>query len=239
MAKLKNDIVTAIVAGVAVKLIWDWAQSPEAQKWLGPWWPGNLGKDPSMYRPETLPKGTGMPDEGEPREVAAVRTPMSSQGEWEDLWWKALEEVEPQALTVPGANNAVKMFMAHSAREVGKAGPGQSMYHYNPGFITSRSGPYFVMKKKDGTRDEKYHYIVFNFPQQGAVYMLNMIKRKWPEAWAAAWTGDTTAYVQGLHGGEPGGYSETSFNGYWPQLDKLYKEFGGDEGGNVIPFPAM
>lgn len=235
MAKLKNDIVTAIVAGVAVKLIWDWAQSPAGQAFLGPLWPGNLGKDPSLYKPETLPKGTGMPDTGPLRQLPAVHTPMSGQKEWEDVWWKALEEVEPNALTVPGTGNAVKMFMAHSAREIGKAGPKQSMYHYNPGFLTTNSGPYFLWPADD----TKHKYIVFNFPQQGVVYMLRKIKDKWPEAWEAAWTGDTTAYVKGLKVGEPGGYAETSFNGYWPMLDKLYKELGGEAGGNVIPFPAM
>lgn len=215
--KVLQDIIVAIAAGIAVKILYDrFIEGPGK----------NLGKSPSLYTPDSLPKGTGMPGEGPLQQIPAVRTPMSNQKEWEDAWWSALEEIDPQALALPGAGNAVKMFMAHSAREVGKLGA--SMYHFNPGFITTGTGNYFLVgKNKDGTADTTHKYMIFNFPKQGAVYMLDMIRRKWPEAWEAAWTGDTTAYVKGLHGGEPGGYSETTFNGYWPLFDRLYKELGG------------
>ncbi len=238
MAKsLKDEVLIAVAAGVAVKLIWDWANSPAGQQFLGPLWPGNLGKPGSLYRPESMPHGTGMPGEGPLEQVKAVKTKVDTSGkDWEDVWWKAVEEVQPEFLTLPGASNLVRMLMTHSAREVGQ--DTGSMYHYNPGFITTASGQYFLWPESD----KVHKYMVFNFPKQGAVYMANMVKEKWPEAWEAGFRGDPRGYAAGLKHGKNGAqWYETSEKTYGDLLQKLWDDrYNPDKGGGqVIPFPAM
>jgi hypothetical protein len=102
----------------------------------------------------------------------------------------------------PAYNQPAAVFALQGAVE---SGNGKSCYNYNIGNITTVSGDYFL----NPDTDTIHKYKVYLTPLQSAVDHVSMVKRRWPDAYKAAYLGSLDFFVRGLRTGEQGGYAES------------------------------
>ena len=189
-----------------------------------------------LWKRETsvsLPTGTSIPMQGDPSEVPRVKTPLDAVG-LPNLFNSALQVVE-QAVelgpdhspeSMPPSDDydlAARVFAMQCALETDD---GRSLYHFNTGNVTTEQGQYFL----NPPTDTKHHYAVFLYPLQGAVEQVRRIKRKWPDAYRAAFSGSVTGFCRGLKPANAPQYFEADEGTYRAGMLARGKRFGWDSG---------
>jgi hypothetical protein len=147
----------------------------------------------------SLPSGARLPGSGKLREVPKVQTRLDWSG-FPQLFNQAAQIVERETFgleelvrdwvnlspAVPEPSddyeNAAKVFATQADVE---SDGGRAVYHYNMGNLTVATGDYFL----NPSSDTAHKYGVYLYPLQGAVAMLALIKRRWPEAYKTAYLG--------------------------------------------------
>lgn len=164
----------------------------------------------------SLPKGVRLPETGDLREVPAVQTPLDASG-LVPLYNRALQIVEggfPGEYSLlkflrerdivslsfdvpdpdPEYDVAARVFAAHSALETGY---GRDVWNFNTGNVTVGKGDYFLNPRVRAA----LKFGSYNFPLQGAVAHVDRVKRLWPDAYRAAYSGMISAYARALQAG--------------------------------------
>jgi hypothetical protein len=191
----------------------------------------------------SLPSGAGVPMQGDLQQVDAVLTAMDPAG-FADLYNAALQvtedtftlDVQPDAFPVPPPPDPdydlpARVFAMQAAVE---SGNGRSVYHWNLGNVTTSSGQFFL----NPPTDTRHRYAVFLYPLQAARAHVQLVKRKWPEAYRAAYSGDVTTFAKELRpAGKPAYYegdanlpSDKRWKPYRDAMLARGKRFGWDAG---------
>jgi len=184
----------------------------------------------------SLPDGAHLPMTGPLNEKPALRTPLDPNG-FPALFNAALQVVEGPALMpdfAPGHSPvppepdddydlAARIFAMQAAVE---SDDGRAVYHFNMGNLTTAQGDYFL----NPPSDTRHRYSVFLYPLQGAVAQVERVKRLWPKAYKAAYSGSVTAFAHELV--PPGGlqYYEAPEKPYRDAMLARGKRFGWDSG---------
>lgn len=155
-----------------------------------------------------------MPETGDLRQVPAVPTRLDVSG-FEGLYNRAVQVVDrPGALALEDFlrakdvvslsfespepseeyNTPAAMFASHAAVETDD---GRSVFNFNLGNITVTRGDYYLNPKVTAP----LRFGNYNFPLQGAVAHVARIKRLWPEAYKAAFSGNIDGYASALQSG--------------------------------------
>jgi hypothetical protein len=168
-----------------------------------------------------LPAGARMPLTGVLRLVEAVRTWLDPAG-FPELFALAAQIVEsPWARAAEASRDLVylspdvppldpayipagRVFAAHAAFETRA---GAAVYNYNVGNLTTARGDWYELPS------DARKYASFNYPLQAAVAMVSRIRRLWPIAYRAAYSGAIDAYARGLVSG-PRRYYESDPSEY-------------------------
>jgi len=160
-----------------------------------------------VLRSHTAQASSSMPAGIAPNEVPRVQTITYRDqmvGAFANEWrLRYLEEPSPEVLS---------LLVAHWALEVNR---GKSMYNWNPGNLTTRSGAYYL------NGDPKYHYKAFNNLFDGIDGLLDWYWNH-PPVWNALKSGDPFAFGAAL---KSVGYYEADEATYSNTLSKLASEF--------------
>ncbi len=183
----------------------------------------------------SLPAGAGIPMQGDLLKVDRVPTPMDPLG-FPALLNGALQIVErsitldpsPSEFPKPPAPDPdydlpARVFSMQAAFE---CGDGRSCYHWNLFNVTTTAGMYYLNPESDTV----HRYAVYTYPLQAAVSALQLIKRKWPDAYKAAYSGAVTAYVRALKPEGKPQYFEADAGVYTAGMLARGKKFGWDSG---------
>lgn len=192
----------------------------------------------SWFKNEThvsLPSGAGIPGQGDLLKVDRVPTPMDPKG-FVELFNGALQIVErgitldpnpsefPKAPPVdPEYDLPARVFASQAAFE---SGDGKSVYHWNLDNVTTLAGMYFL----NPDSDEVHKYAVYTYPLQAAVAAVSLVKRKWPDAYRAAYSGMISAFVAALKPEGKPGFFEADAGVYTKGVLARAKKFGWDSG---------
>lgn len=190
----------------------------------------------SRWKDETsvsLPSGTNLPMQGDPHEVPAQRTPLDVVG-FPNLFNSALQIVEraiqlgpehsPTSLEPDSDYDlAARVFSMQAALETNN---GLAVYHYNTGNVTTAQGDYYL----NPSTDTRHKYAVFLYPLQGAVEQVRRVKRLWPDAYKAAYSGSVAGFAKGLKPEGKPQYYEASEASYRAGMLARGKQFGWDAG---------
>jgi hypothetical protein len=169
----------------------------------------------------SLPSGAGIPNQGDLVQVDRVLTAMDPHG-FPDLFNAALQVVE-NTITLdvplsdfpkppepdPEYDLPARVFAMQAAFE---SNDGKSVYHWNADNLTTAKGMYFL----NPDSDTRHKYTVFTYPLQFAVAAVDMVKRQWPDAYRAAYSGSVTAFARGL---KPAGKPQ-----FYEADEKTYRE---------------
>lgn len=183
----------------------------------------------------SLPTGAGVPMQGDLQQVDAVLTVMDPAG-FPDLYNAALQvaenvvtlDVQPDAFPKPPPPDPeydlpARVFAMQGAVE---SGNGRSAYHWNLGNVTTTEGQFFL----NPPTDTKHRYAVFLYPLQAALAQVQLVKKRWPEAYRAAYSGSVTAFVKGLKPEGKPQYFEAAEKPYRDAMLERGKRFGWDAG---------
>jgi hypothetical protein len=192
----------------------------------------------SWFKGETavsLPAGAGVPGQGELLRVDRVPTPLDPKG-FPDLFNAALQVVE-RAITLdpspaefpkppapdPEYDLPARVLAMQAAFE---SNDGKAVYHWNLDNVTTLAGMYYLNPESDTV----HRYAVYTYPLQAAVAAVELVKRKWPDAYRAAYSGAVTAYAHALKpAGKPAFY-EADETVYRDGMLARGKRFGWDSG---------
>lgn len=183
----------------------------------------------------SLPSGAGVPGQGELLKVDRVPTPMDPKG-FVDLFNGALQIVE-RGITLdvnpgefpkapppdPEYDLPARVFAMQAAFE---CGDGRSCYHWNLDNVTTTAGMYYL----NPDSDTAHKYAVYTYPLQAAVAAVELVKRKWPDAYRAAYSGAVTAYVHALKPAGKPQFFEADETVYRDGMLARGKRFGWDAG---------
>lgn len=190
----------------------------------------------SKWQQETsvsLPSGSSLPMQGDPHEVPPLLTELDPHG-FPALFNAALQVLE-RAIDLgpshspappppdPEYDLAARVFAMQAALETDN---GRAMYHYNTGNVTTESGAYFL----NPPQDTKHKYAVFLYPLQGALEQVRRVKRLWPAAYRAAFSGSVTGFASGLKPDQGLQYFDTSAETYRKGMLARGKLFGWNDG---------
>ncbi len=192
----------------------------------------------SWFKGETsvsLPAGAGIPHQGELLKVDRVPTPMDPRG-FVELFNGALQIVE-RGITLdvnpsefpkapppdPDYDLPARVFAMQAAFE---SNDGRAVYHWNLDNVTTTAGMYYLNPETD----ERHRYAVYTYPLQAAVAALELVKRKWPDAYRAAFSGAVTAYVNALKPEGKPQFFEADAAPYLAGMLARGKKFGWDSG---------
>lgn len=183
----------------------------------------------------SLPTGAGIPHTGDLIPVDRVRTAMDPKG-FPDLFNAALQVVEnvvtldivPDAFPKapppdPEYDLPARVFAMQAAFE---SGDGKSAYHWNLDNVTTAGGMYFL----NPDTDTRHKYAVYTYPLQAAVAAVDLIKRRWPDAYKAAYSGAVTAFVHALKPEGKPQFFEANEKVYRDGMLARGKAFGWDAG---------
>ncbi len=183
----------------------------------------------------SLPSGAGIPGQGELLKVDRVPTPMDPTG-FPALFNGALQIVErgitldvnPSEFPKPPAPDPeydlpARVFAMQAAFE---SGDGRSVYHWNLDNVTTTAGMFFL----NPDNDTVHRYAVYTYPLQAAVAAVELVKRKWPDAYRAAYSGAVTAYVSALKPPGKPQFFEADAGVYLAGMLARGKKFGWDSG---------
>jgi len=169
------------------------------------------------YRPNTpdlapIPDlDTTSPTMGQPNQVEAVRTAISA-----DQAKKYLSAAFTAAFKRTPSKYEIAMLLAQSALETRDW---KAMWNWNFGNVnTSQKYPWFDLR--DG-----HKYRAFTSPEQGALYFILFLKRRYPTAWALLGTRDPRGFAEALKSGEPYSYYEGDVNKYASYLETQYVRY--------------
>lgn len=183
----------------------------------------------------SLPAGAGIPGQGDLIKVDRVPTPMDPRG-FPALLNGALQYVE-RGLTLdvnpsefpkppdpdPEYDLPARVFAMQAAFE---CGDGRSCYHWNLFNVTTTGGMYYLNPETDTV----HRYAVYTYPFQAAVAAVQLVKRKWPDAYKAAFSGMVTAYVRALKPEGKPQFFEANVDVYLAGVLARGKKFGWDSG---------
>lgn len=180
------------------------------------WKARSFGSSLSSALTPSLPDGVHLPETGPLHQVAAVKTPLDPSGLL-DLYNRAAQIVErPLAASwledvlrahdivslswdVPAVDEEYRvpaaMFASQACVETDS---GRSVFNFNLGNLTVVKGDFYRNPKVTAP----LNFGSFNFPLQGAVAHVARVKRLWPEAYKAAFSGTIDAYARGLQDGK-------------------------------------
>ena len=183
----------------------------------------------------SLPSGAGIPNQGDLQQVDRVRTVMDPV-DFPALFNGALQVVEnvftldvvpdefPKAPPPdPEYDLPARVFAMQAAFE---SGNGKSVYHWNVDNLTTAKGLFFL----NPDSDTRHRYTVFTYPLQAAVAAVDMVKRQWPDAYRAAYSGSVTAFARGLKPEGKPQFFEASEKTYRDGMLAAGKRFGWDAG---------
>ncbi len=183
----------------------------------------------------SLPSGAGIPHQGDLIKVDRVPTPMDPRG-FPELLNGALQIVErgitldvnPSEFPKPPAPDPdydlpARVFAMQAAFE---CNDGRSCYHWNLFNVTTVAGMYYLNPESDTV----HKYAVYTYPLQAAVAALELVKRKWPDAYKAAYSGAVTAYVRALKPPGQPQFFEADAGVYTAGMLARGKKFGWDSG---------
>lgn len=140
-------------------------------------------------------------------EVPRVSTPLGVQ-DFPSLFDQALQSQEASpSSTTASRQRAIAIFSLLAAVE---SGNGASVYNNNLGNMTTAGGDYFL----NPPSDTAHRYKSYGMPADSAIDIVSRVKRKWPDAYAAAYQGSIDDFVAGLKVGQPGGYAEADAGTY-------------------------
>ncbi len=184
----------------------------------------------------SLPSGAGIPGQGDLLQVERVPTPMDPKG-FPELFNGALQLVARGVLTVdvqpsafpsapapdPEYDLAARVFAMQAAFE---SNDGKSVYHWNVDNVTTTAGMFFLNPDSDTV----HRYAVYTYPLQAAVAAVELVKRKWPDAYRAAFSGAVSAFVQSLKPAGKPQFFEADAGVYRDGMLARGKKFGWDSG---------
>lgn len=183
----------------------------------------------------SLPSGAGIPHQGDLVKVDRVPTPMDPKG-FVELFNGALQIVE-RGITLdvnpsefpkapppdPEYDLPARVFSMQAAFE---SGDGKSVYHWNLDNVTTTGGMYYLNPENDTV----HKYAVYTYPLQAAVAVVELVKRKWPDAYRAAYSGMVTAFVNALKPAGKPQFFEADAGVYLAGVLARGKKFGWDSG---------
>lgn len=183
----------------------------------------------------SLPAGAGIPHQGDLIKVDRVPTPMDPKG-FVELFNGALQIVErgitldvnpsefPKAPAPdPDYDLPARVFASQAAFE---SGDGRSVYHWNLDNVTTTGGMYYLNPETD----ERHKYAVYTYPLQAAVAVVELVKRRWPNAYKAAYSGMLSTFVRELKPDGKPQFFEASVDVYLAGVLARSKKFGWDSG---------